>query len=371
MTPRTDPPVRNLLIFRVGSIGDTVVALPALRRIEKCFPDSRRVLLTNFPTDGGKKEAPIATVLAHTGLVHEYIEYPARLNTLPLALRLIRTLRSRSFDALIYLMPVRQKQQLIRDWLFFKSAGIPRCLGLNFSKRYQTHLRRSADRYEHESERLLRNLHELGNRPGTVQESSNTLAITRQEMEAASVHLNGRFVQGNFVVANIGGKVAVKDWGEVRWNEWAQRFSTGNPGLGLVTVGSADERDRSERLCRNWRGESLNLCGTLTPRQCAVILHRAKIFVGHDSGPMHLAAAAGTPCVAIFSARAAPGTWFPMGNHHEVLYRQTPCFGCGLSVCKEHQMKCIASITVEDVIRASERALKARTLTGEKHSTCA
>ena len=72
----------------------------------------------------------------------------------------------------------------------------------------------------------------------------------------------------------------------------------------------------------------MNLCGLLNPRESAAALKMAKIFVGHDSGPMHLAASVGIPCVAIFSARNKPGVWFPYGNQHKVVYHPIDCYGC-------------------------------------------
>ncbi len=44
------------------------------------------------------------------------------------------------------------------------------------------------------------------------------------------------------------------------------------------------------------------------------------MFLGNDSGPMHLAAAVDTPAVAVFSRHAKPGIWFPLGNTHRIFY---------------------------------------------------
>ena len=90
----------------------------------------------------------------------------------------------------------------------------------------------------------------------------------------------------------------------------------------------------------------------LTPRESAAALKKSALFIGHDSGPMHLSAAVRTPCVAIFSARNKPGVWFPYGEKHRVLYHQTECYGCGLEVCNNEDKKCIKSITVEEVLYA-------------------
>src|SRR5437667_11523770 len=74
---RSDTPRRRILIYRLGSLGDTVVALPALRLVARAFPDAERWALTNFSVS--TKAAPMASVLEGTGLVHGYLEYPAGL----------------------------------------------------------------------------------------------------------------------------------------------------------------------------------------------------------------------------------------------------------------------------------------------------
>jgi len=94
----------------------------------------------------------------------------------------------------------------------------------------------------------------------------------------------------------------------------------------------------------------VNLCGQLTPRQSAAAFARARVFIGHDSGPMHLAAAVQTPCVAIFAARNKPRVWFPYGRQHRVIYHQTECWGCGLETCVVERKRCLTSIGVEEVL---------------------
>ena len=118
----------------------------------------------------------------------------------------------------------------------------------------------------------------------------------------------------------------------------------------MVFIGSEDEYSRCSRISQHSVGSVLNLCGLIEPRISAIIIRKAKMFIGHDSGPMHLAAAVGTPVIAIFSARNKPGEWFPNGDIHKVLYHKTECFGCNLEVCDVENNKCIRSITVLEVM---------------------
>ncbi len=72
---------------------------------------------------------------------------------------------------------------------------------------------------------------------------------------------------------------------------------------------------------------------------------------------MHLAAAVGTPCVAIFAARNIPRVWFPHGARHRVVYHEVDCMGCGLETCIVQRKKCLTSITVAEVAEQVRAAL--------------
>jgi ADP-heptose:LPS heptosyltransferase len=92
-------------------------------------------------------------------------------------------------------------------------------------------------------------------------------------------------------------------------------------------------------------------------RETAAVIQRARLYIGHDGGLMHLAHAVGTRCVSVFSGYSRPGVWFPYGRGHRVLYHETACAGCGLERCVEFDKTCIRSITVEEVQRAIGHAL--------------
>ena len=78
--------------------------------------------------------------------------------------------------------------------------------------------------------------------------------------------------------------------------------------------------DRSDALLAHWKGPHLNTCGRVDPRVSAALMERAALFLGNDSGPMHLAAAVDTPAVAVFSRHARPGIGFPLGDRHRIFY---------------------------------------------------
>ncbi len=342
---------KRILIYRLGSLGDTVVALPAYHLIARAFPNAERRLLTNFPVDA--KAPPAAAILENTDLIHGYFRYAARTRDPRELLALWWKLFRWRPDVLVYLGPARGIETARRDANFFRLCGIPRVIGIPLIEDMQKNRWRESEKeLEPEASRLARNLSELGDANLDVPESWS-LHLTKAEEACARAILKP--AQDHPILAvSVGTKVQSKDWGRDNWRALLHRLATLYPNHALAFCGAHEESEASEFAAAGWRENSkspvINLCGLLTPRESAAAISHARLFVGHDSGPMHLAAAVQTPCVAIFAARNKPRVWFPYGKKHRVLYHQTDCWGCGLETCIVEKKKCLTSITVDEVV---------------------
>jgi ADP-heptose:LPS heptosyltransferase len=122
-------------------------------------------------------------------------------------------------------------------------------------------------------------------------------------------------------------------------------------------IGSREESGIGDYTAQDWTGPKVNLCGRLTPRETAAVLKYATVFLGPDSGPMHLASSVGVCCIIAFSAAGLPGVWFPAGKQHQIIYHQTNCYGCRLEICIKEARRCLTSITVEEMAVAVGRVL--------------
>jgi ADP-heptose:LPS heptosyltransferase len=249
--------------------------------------------------------------------------------------------------------PARGVESARRDVKFFRLCGIAHLIGVPVTEDMQhNRWQESEQALEPEGERLARNLAELGDAHLEVPGSWD-LHLTAAEHARAQEVLSP--AAGHPILAvSVGTKVQSKDWGRDNWRALLERLATLYPNHALALCGAAEESEASEFAAEGWRQNSsspvVNLCGLLTPRESAAVFAQAPVFVGHDSGPMHLAAAVQTPCVAIFAARNKPRVWFPYGKHHRVLYHQTECWGCGLETCIVERKKCLTSITVDEVV---------------------
>ena len=193
---------KRVLIFRTGSLGDTVVALPCFHLIARAFPEAERRLLTSVPIHP-KAVAPSA-ILENTGLVHGYWNYDPKKWGMVEALRLRRTIREWHPDVLIYLAEPRGVFGTWRDVLFFKSCGIPTLIGVPSTKDLREN-RWIAEKkcFEHESQRLARCLKVLGD-ARLDERSSWDLGFTREEEAVADQCLEAWEARGEFFVSQNG-----------------------------------------------------------------------------------------------------------------------------------------------------------------------
>jgi heptosyltransferase-3 len=344
--------IRRVLIYRLGSLGDTVVSLPCLHLVSRSFPSATRVMLTNLPVHV-KAPSP-AAVIGESGLVHHYINYTTGTRKLSELIRMWREIRRFAPDLLIYMAAPRGEKAVKRDLAFFRTCGVRTVVGTPFGDLAAGRYDEQTGMWEHEAMRLARTMAPLGEaNPSDL--GNWDLKWTTAEIQQADeslAPLGGR----PFLVGGIGTKMQAKDWGAEKWRALVHRMAIRFPDHGLIFIGAKDDTELSNFVGQEWRGMTLNLCGQLSPRETAAVLRRAELFIGPDSGPMHLAASVGTPCAIVFSARGKPGTWYPFGVGHQVVYHKTDCFGCNLETCIEQRKKCIESIQVDEMFGAVTRA---------------
>ena len=124
--------MNKIVIYRLGSIGDTVIAFPCFKLIRAFYPNHQILVLTNIPVSGNT--APLLSVLGENGsLVDGVIEYPVGTRSIKVLWSLAWQLRTLKPDALVYLMPRRPALLAWRDWLFFKLAAFVKIIGFPYT----------------------------------------------------------------------------------------------------------------------------------------------------------------------------------------------------------------------------------------------
>jgi heptosyltransferase-3 len=311
---------RRALVFRLGSIGDFVIAAPCFHLIRQVHAATEIALLTNLPAHD--RIVPAEAVLRGTGLVDRYIHYPGGTRDFRHLRALKREIEIFAPDVLIYLTEPRGTLSIYRDYMFFRWCGIRHFVGLSpFGPQEWLMPVAGSDLQESESARLSRQIVAFGAVDFRARQAWD-LNFSRTEKSEAAKCLDDCFPEQwhreHLLGFSVGTKQSINDWGDDNWRTVLDALRCF--GFGIVLVGGGEDRQRSERLVADWPAPVLNLCGTISPRVSAAVLSQVRLFLCHDSGPMHLAAAVGTPCVAVFSRRNPPGKWFPAGTGHRVLY---------------------------------------------------
>ena len=350
---------KRVVVYRFGSLGDTLIVLPAFHLVRKAFPNAHITLLTNIPVHA--KAAPMEAVLGGAGFYDDVLRYPVSMRNFDGLVRLRKALKAGAYDGLVYLAsPKGGVMTSLRDYLFFRSCGIPHVIGVPFSRSTLRSLPVPGTYlFTSRTSRAMEALSVLG-KIDASKPFAWDLRLTNEETREAENLLGRHGITTKFLALSAGTKMPAKDWEEYNWVALVRRLSVEYPDLPLVLLGVSEEWERSERLMEIWSGPKANLCGLTSPRVSAATLQSALVMVCHDSGPMHLAATMGVPCVAIFSARAKPGEWFPHGDNHTVFYHKTACWDCALEECVEKAKVCILSITVDEVFAASVKQLARR-----------
>jgi ADP-heptose:LPS heptosyltransferase len=352
----------RILVYRIGSLGDTIVALPAFCAVRENFPNAFVALLNNAHEDS--KRVMAQSVLPSEGLFDAWLTYPTGFSgtaSLKERLKLLFELRSYKFDTLVYLAPrLRTRKQVKRDLFFFRLAGIQNFLGHHGlpSPLPQKENEKPLPLIEHEADHLLYRLSLSGLKTRASGEGSMDLRLSESELSKAQHWLEencGEALDQNRLVAIApGSKWQSKVWPEINFEKLGERLIR-EFNLFPVIFGGSEDRAGGERLIAKWK-RGANAAGALNVRESAAALSYCRLLVGNDTGTMHLAAAVKTSCVVAFAAQDWPGRWYPYGKGHIVLREAVQCEGCMLKVCDKENL-CLTLIDVDRVFEACRQSL--------------
>lgn len=348
---------RRIVVYTVGIVGDNVVLLPALAAIRAAYPGARITVVTNHQ-EWGREGA--AGVLEPSPLKDDLI----LLDRDPVLrsgwrLRLDERLNGLRADLFVNLSPFGNRGWLgavVREAAFARKLGARRAVGFSLSTWSRGRI------FDRVQWRLVRNeprrpravLAELGLQPLEQRD-----LMPRDEAELARLERLIRERGGNaraFVVLHTGAKFAAKCWPAERYAELGAWIATRYQATPVLT-GSAGERDAAQRIVQAAAVPMVNLVGETRLTGLMALLRTAAGCVTNDTGTMHLAAMAGVPTVAIFSARHSPTHWLARGGNVVTLFSLPTCRFCYDDTCGTGI--CMKAISVEDVRRAFEQVVGA------------
>lgn len=344
---------KKVLLYLFGSLGDTLVAVPALRAVRRHFRNDELILLQNVPPGG---HIVRASQVIPDGIIDGYLEYtnlPGKFNKIFDFYRLWRKLRNAKFRAAVYLIiSERPAKSVSRDRFFFRACGINELYGFHaFSEQelYPVDENGNPAMTISEAERKIVRLEKDGINPTDVDFRRPYLSFSEPEVSNVKNWLdeNRQNPLKRLISIAPGCKTVANAWTDENFIEIGQRIlNEGN--FEIVVIGGNAEKEIAGKLISAW-GSGINAAGKFSVIESGILLARCDFHFGLDTGTTHLAASVGTPCFALYHCRDNPGHWFPVGTGHQIIFHKVPCAGCRKQICPVPGHPCMKGISVESV----------------------
>jgi len=341
------PEVRNVLIVRLDEVGDVILTTPLLRELRRNLPAARITLVV----------APhVADLMQLCPYANEVIAYECRTEPLKWqrlwqhlsALKFARqNLWGRRYD--LALLPRWDVDQDHAAFVAYFSGAAWRVGYSETVSEPKQRLNRGQDwllthplrdrTHRHEVEYGLEMIRALG---GTIQETHLELWVGAEDEAFAECAFRQAGVGTEDTVVALcpaGGTSPLKQWPVSRFIElggWLQVTHNAR----LVLAGGPGEEALGEEIERGLDAPVINLIGRTTLRQLAAVLRGCRLYVGNDTGPMHVAAAMGVPAAGLFGS-SCHHRFHPWGEGHRVVANTLPCSPCADEPHRDRCVQCI------------------------------
>jgi len=178
------------------------------------------------------------------------------------------------------------------------------------------------------------------------------------------------------VFIHIGSGGELRRWPEERFAEVSKRLLELDGKLSITLIGAKSDYERAGRVLARIKhpaGRVVNGCGAFEIAGLKAVFEKGSLFIGLDSGPMHIAAFAGIPVVALMGPQS-PEVFGPRSAGRErVVYKAYPCSPCWQFACVHNTGggagRCISDITAEEVFIEAKSLLKGGTSIEEDTAT--
>jgi ADP-heptose:LPS heptosyltransferase len=338
--------VKRFALIRTDRIGDLVLSLPVAEAIKEALPASFVAFIVSPYNAAIAKACPF---------VDDVIEYDEKTDRPGGLVRLTRSLRRGAFDAALFLRPT------LRAALAAALAGVPvrvgtayRFYSLLFTRRVPEH-RKHAEKHESEFNMALL---------ASVLDPPRTGYRPRIEIGAASRLFAERLIgelgldRRNFAIVHPGSGGSARNFTPGGY-AWLADYIEDDLGVKVVFTSGPGEGPLIEKIDSLRGGESTKVHGPVNLMELAAFIENAALFISGSTGPMHIAAAVGTPTLSFFSPvkSTSPRRWGPLTDKSRVIMPPVPeCPTCIGVSCEYYD--CMDRIHKPAVMEAARALLK-------------
>lgn len=345
---------RQVLCVRLDSLGDVLMTTPALKALKHGHPQRRLTLLTS------PSGAAVARAIADIDDVIEYEAPWMKATVMPhsgaMDLGLIERLRQERFEAAVIFTVYSQSP--LPAALMCLLAGIPLRLA---------HCRENPYRLltdwvrEPEPERMVR--HEVQRQIDlvaaigcTARDERLGLRVAPEFRQGADARLRAIGIRpgSRWVLIHPGASAPSRRYPADGFAQAADVLARDH-GCSIVFSGTETERALVESVRGKMSQRSVSMVGDAPVAEFAAVVERAPLLISNNTGPVHIAAAVGTPVVDLYAQTNPQHT--PWRVPCRVLYHDVPCKYCYRSECPEGHHDCLRLVSPERVVEAARELL--------------
>jgi heptosyltransferase-3 len=338
--------IKRILVVRTDRIGDVVLTLPMVDILRMNFPDASIAMMTKrYTSDLAKNSENVDDVILYddeTGLVPFF--------------KMLYIIRGKQFDVAFVAYPRMRIALLL--WL----AGVKyrvgsgfRLYSIFFNKRIFEHRKHAK---KHELEYNLTLLEKFGcalNKiePPWINVSDENTAYAKNKLKDAGVNENDKLV-----IIHPGSGGSSLDWGFDKFTQLGKKIMS-LPNTKVVVTGSKDEKSLVHNMQSAIGSGAIDMSGQLSLLEYAGLTKLADLFIANSTGPLHIAAAVGTPVIGFFShiIPMTPDRWGPYTNKKIVFMPQNKPVDCKKCLKHKKNCECMDSIQVDEVFEAVKQFL--------------
>lgn len=348
MVPNEWQRARRVLAVRLDNLGDVLVTTPAIHAIRESLPAASITLLASpVGAQAGRLNPDVDEVVVYQApWMDPWSELPLDPER---ELRMVEQLRIGAYDAAVIFSSFRQSP-LSAAFLCYL-AGIPLRLAASIDGpgSLLTTRHRHPERMMHEVERGLDLVGAVGLRTSDdhlVLRVPDAVRAQIREFEAGPTPL---------IVVHPGCSMPARTY---PWEMYAQVIDnlTRELDAHVVITGADSERRLADaiwsRLATATQTQTRLAAGALDFAAFCALIERADVVVTNNTGPMHVAAALGTPVVALFALTNPPEQWGPWRTPHRLLWHEVPCRLCYSRICPTTH-DCLREVHPNQVVRAT------------------
>jgi ADP-heptose:LPS heptosyltransferase len=357
----------RFLIVKFGANGDLLMTTPLLTALRRSYPDAHITWLVEHSNiqgidanphvdeiiswDGGYWQGMLSSRWKNWFREGRWVG----LRWLGNALAMTYKLRQRRYDTFISFHPEQWPSLVFgasatHSIGVFESGPIQTKAMSDYRRLYQTSLDRPAlPAHRTDIHLLPLKALEIPN----PDDKCMVLGYTEEDVVSVENFLAANNLKEPFIIIAPLTTWMSRNWPEERFAELGDRLAR-DTGCRVVMIGSPKERSIVEQIAARMETNPVRAAGLFGFRGMAALIARASVLVSGDTGPMHVAAAVGTPYVALFGPTPVLGR-APLVGVGVSLMHPVPCGPCDQSVCpnggKDH-MLCMRLIAVDEVVNA-------------------